>query len=119
MSIPLPNISKRNQTYYFRQRIPCDLVQFLNKKEFYFSLKTTILNTAILMVNELLSKTHNLFKEIRGVASKADLDKILYGSSTPTRNTANKPVDADEWIRATVTTSDGTSITVEADHKRT
>jgi len=116
MSIPLPNISRRNQTYYFRQRIPRDLVQSLNKKEFYFSLKTTTLNTAILMVNELLSKTHNLFKELRNVVSKADLDKILYGSSTPTRNTANKPVDADEWIRATVTTSDGTSITVEADH---
>ncbi|WP_083849960.1 site-specific integrase [Moritella dasanensis] len=116
MSIPLPNISRRNQTYYFRQRIPCDLVQFLNKKEFYFSLQTTILNTAVSMVNELLLKTDNLFKELKNVVSKADLDKILYGSSTPTRNTANKPVDADEWIRATVTTSDGTSITVEADH---
>nr|WP_175556233.1 site-specific integrase [Moritella viscosa]SHO01171.1 Putative uncharacterized protein VP0643 [Moritella viscosa] len=46
--------------------------------------------------------------------SKADLDKILYGTST-TRN-VKKPVGVDEWIRATVTTSDGTSITVEADH---
>ncbi|MCJ8349016.1 site-specific integrase [Moritella sp.] len=65
MNITLSNITQRNHTYYFRQRIPSDLIQYFDQKELYFSLKTKKLNNAISIVSALQYVICDLHKKLR------------------------------------------------------
>ncbi len=68
---------QRNNVYYFRIKVPKDLVPFINRREIWKSLKTNHHRSARTAALKLLYHTERLFLHVRsGMFSKAEIKKF-------------------------------------------
>ena len=58
-------LKRRNQTYYFRKRIPINLVDKFQKTEIISSLRTTDLNEALILGAQMLSEFNKQVTKLR------------------------------------------------------
>lgn len=64
-----PNTQKRGNTYFFRRKIPVDLISRYPRKVMLVSLGTSDYETAKTRAAEMTAKTNREFAELRGVKS--------------------------------------------------
>ncbi|CDT33572.1 tyrosine-type recombinase/integrase [Vibrio tasmaniensis 1F-187] len=93
-------LTTRNNTYYFKKRIPADLRCIFNKSHFYTSLKTTKWATALCMSSSLVSQTDLLFSNTRkkmNTMTNEDLTETIYAIMHGTKPKTINP-NTNEWI---------------------
>jgi integrase len=57
--------SRHGTTYFFRRRVPDDLVHIIKRRQIYKSLCTTCRRTAIILARNLAVRTDDLFRRLR------------------------------------------------------
>ncbi|MFN1648234.1 tyrosine-type recombinase/integrase [Vibrio rotiferianus] len=93
-------LTTRNNTYYFKKRIPSDLRCIFNKSHFYTSLKTTKWATALCMSSSLVSQTDLLFSNTRkkmNTMMNEDLTETIYAIMHGDKPKTLNP-ETNEWI---------------------
>ncbi|WP_414444629.1 DUF6538 domain-containing protein [Burkholderia sp. 22PA0106] len=66
----IPNTQKRGNVYYFRRKVPVDLLPHYPRKEILLSLGTTDYATAKTRASEMTARTDREFAALRGVTDK-------------------------------------------------
>src|SRR4051812_42947566 len=78
--------SRHGRVFYFRRRVPGDLVDLLGKRHIYVTLQTHERRTALMRARELAVHTDSLFEEMRKAPNKLppgtdSLGRIIDGAA--------------------------------------
>ena len=69
---------KRNDTYYFRLRIPHDIEPYFSRKEIWKSLNTKSYSSAKTSISKLLYHTERLFLHVRsGMYTESEIKQLV------------------------------------------
>ena len=72
------HLLKRNNTYYYKIKIPKDLQNLISMKEVRFSLRTYVKRDALLLSSTLTNKYYTLFTQLRsGIFTKQEVTHLI------------------------------------------
>ena len=72
------HLLKRNNTYYYKLKIPRDLQKLIPMKEVRFSLRTHVKRDALLLSSTLTTKYYTLFTQLRsGIFTQEEVTHLI------------------------------------------